>query len=136
MIAFSSEKIKEQWNRAPVALRLCIEALQAAFAGPVLVFRIDGHTRFEQGVHSTGLAGDVQLAGASEADYLAACRRVNEKFVVKGPGKQVCTLMMDPANLPSGKRLDTPHVHVQITLDWKCEPRRFLRDHEFIQSQS
>lgn len=133
MIGFTSDKIKEEWTKAPAPLRLVVEAMDQAHGGATFVFRVNSPTRFEGGVHSTGLAMDVQLRGMSPEAMLVLCIEINQRFPVKGPQKQVCTLMADPANLPSGKRMDTPHVHVQIPLDWKADPRAFLREYGYLQ---
>lgn len=134
MIGHSSEKIKDEWDKASVALRLVVEALDQAHGGATFVFRLNAPTRFESGVHSTGLACDVELRGRSSHEISRICCEVNRLFPIRGPGRQVCTLMDDPTNLPGGKRLDVPHVHVQISFDWKHDPRAFLRAHGYLQS--
>lgn len=131
MIGYTSEKVQKEWTKAPVALRLVAEALQKAWGGPMFVFRVDSPTKFEKGVHAAGLAMDVDLRGASEAELLAACRDVNNVFFPKGPGVQVATVKTNRANFPSGARIDRPHVHIQIPFDWKADPRAFLREHGF-----
>lgn len=135
MIGFRTEKLKEEWNRAPVALRLIAEALDLAHGGATFIFRVNAPTRFEQGVHASGLAMDVELRGRSVKELNRICQEVNAKFPAKGVARPMCTLMADPVNLPSGKRLDTPHVHVQIPFDYKHDPRAFLRLYGFTQSE-
>lgn len=135
MISFSSEKVQKEWSKAPVALRLVVEALALEHApGVTQVFRIQGHTKFEKGVHAAGLAVDLHFDGCSEERLQGLCRRLNERFFPKGPGVQVGTVKVNLANFPSGKRSDRPHVHVQIPFDWKTDPRRFLRDHGYTGS--
>lgn len=132
MIAFSSEKVQGEWTKAPVALRLVVEAMAMLHAPAVVkVFRVQANTKFEKGVHATGIAADLEFDGCSEERMAGLCRRLNERFFPKGPGVQVATLKTNLANFPSGRRADRPHVHIQIPLDWKCDPRRFLRDHGF-----
>lgn len=134
MIGYSTEKIEKEYHQASVVLRLVIEALQEVTGAGILIFRVVAPTRFEQGVHATGLSIDVQVLGTSEKAMLAGCVAVNQRFPVPGAAKQVCTLMADPINLPNGKRLDTPHVHVQIPFDWKADPRSFLEAYGFLES--
>lgn len=135
MIGFSSDKLMEEWTKAPVALRLILEALDLAHGGATFVLRVNAPTRFEGGVHATGLALDAELRGLSAEEISKLCCQVNAQFPVKGPGRQVCTLMEDPVNLPSGKRFDTPHVHVQIQFDWKHDPKAFLRAYGYLQRE-
>lgn len=132
MIGFRTEKLKEEWLRAAVALRLVVEALDEAHGGATFVFRVTAPTRFEHGVHSVGLAMDVELRGLSSEELNKICTFVNARFPVKGVARPVCSLQEDPANLPSGKRINTPHVHVQIPFDWKLEPRAFLEAYGYI----
>ena len=131
MIGFASEKVEKEWQKATVALKLVVEALDHAFAGASFVFRLDATTKFEKGVHATGLAADIELRGASEDEMLKACQIVNARFFPKGVGVPCATVKTNLANFPSGKRSDRPHVHIQIPFDWKSHPRRFLKDHGF-----
>lgn len=133
MIGFTTPKVKEEYHLSSVVLRLIVEALQAATGAGVLIFRVQAPTRFEDGVHSTGLALDLQLLGMEPGAQLIACIEINQKFPVPGAAKNVCTLKADPSNLPNGKRLDTPHVHVQIPFDWKAEPRAFLEAYGYLE---
>lgn len=132
MIGFSTEKVKEEYLKASVVLRLLVEAYQAETGANVLIYRVNSPTRFEQGVHSTGLAVDIMLPHIPEKELNRACVAMNKKFPAPGTSKQVFTLMADPSNLPNGKRLDTPHVHVQIPFDWKADPRAFLKGHGYL----
>lgn len=136
MIGFTTQKLKEEWLKAPVALRLIAEALDELHGGGTIVFRVNAPTRFEQGVHSTGLAMDINLIDRSMEELQRIASKINERFRVPGVARQVCTVMADPVNLPSGKRLDTPHIHLQIPFDWKHEPRAFLRAYGYIQSEN
>lgn len=136
MTGFTSDKIQREWSRAAVALRLVVEALAQEWGGVTLLFRLDAPTKFENGVHATGLAADVELHGATEEEMQRVCIAINERFVVKGPGIQVATLKKNLANFPSGRRSDRPHVHVQIPFDWKADPRRFLREHGYTEGQA
>lgn len=131
VIGFPTQKIKDEWAKAPVALRLVVEALDQAHGGASFIIRLRAGTRFESGVHSTGLAADIELRGSLSQEILEFCNEVNARFVAPGVAKQVCTLMEDPVNLPSGKRIDTPHVHVQIPFDWLADPRAFLKQYGY-----
>lgn len=133
MIGFTTPKIKDEYHQTAVPLRLVVEAFQELSGCAVLVFRVSAPTKFEQGVHSTGLALDIKVPLTPVNVLERACIEVNKRFPVPGAAKQVCTLMADPSNLPNGKRLDTPHIHVQIPFDWKAEPRAFLEAHGFLE---
>ncbi len=126
MIGFTSEKVQKEYQQAAVALRLVTEELDQAFGGACFVFRVDAPTKFERGVHSTGIALDVELRDATEEQMLAACKVVNQRFQFS------CTPKVNLANFPSGKRMDRPHVHVQISWRWKIEPREFLKEFGYI----
>lgn len=134
MIGYRSEKIEKEYMKAAVALRLIVERLSLEFPGTVWVFRVDAPTKFENGIHSTGLAMDVELEGATELQLFKACQEVNALFPVKNVMEPVCRPKVNKANFPSGKRMDRPHVHVQISWTWKTEPKSFLREFGYIEN--
>lgn len=136
MIGFASDKVEKEWAQAAVALRLVVEALDLEFGGACFVFRLDAPTKFENGCHATGRAADVELRGATEEEMERLVVLMNQKFPAKGLADPTYRLKFNRANFPSGRRNDRPHVHVQILFDWLSDPRRFLRDHGFIQSES
>lgn len=127
MLFYHSEKIKEEYNQAPVALRLIVDAVQFYCPGMATVFRVKGRKQFERGSHHQELAVDLLLHEAPYSDHIHACKMVNAKF-----GLTVATAVPAPCNMPSGKRADLPHVHVQIPFDWKADPRSFLKAYGFI----
>jgi hypothetical protein len=128
VLVYGSEKIQKEYVQSAVAIRLVVDAIQIYAAGhPIKVLRVKDRTKFEKGVHSTGLAVDIFIQlPQSELEYI--CARANARFQTT-----VATLVEEPANLPSGKRLDLPHIHVQIQFDWLANPRAFLKAYGFLQ---
>ncbi len=133
MLLFRSEKVRDEFSKATVSLRLVVEQLAMEYPGICEIFRVKAKTSFESGVHSTGIACDIILMDAREETIFKACQEVNKKFPVSPLHKQVCTLQIDPTNLPSGRRIDVPHVHVQIQFDWLADPRAFLKAFGYLE---
>lgn len=128
MILYYSPKVQKEFIESAVALRLVTDALVLLVNQPAHVFRVKARTKFEKGVHATGLALDLYF-NAQVDDLEYCCARVNARF------GQVCTVMPAPTILPSGKAIEQRHVHVQIQFDWLTNPRAFLKAYGFLQSE-
>lgn len=127
MIHFRSEKLRQEFNKSCVALRLVVERAVLEFQGITVIFRVRAPATHEGGAHGNGTACDIILEGARLETYEKVCLEVNRRFPTDPLQREVCTLVADPTNMPSGKRIDVPHIHVQIPFDWLNNPRSFLK---------
>lgn len=135
MLDFRSDKIRQEYNRAGVALRLVVERCVLEFQGVTLVFRVKAPNTFENGLHAKGMACDVILETARIETLERVAREANKRFPTDPLQRQVATVITVPTNLPNGKRIDVPHIHVQIPFDWLARPRAFLKKYGYTSTE-
>lgn len=135
MLDFRSDKIRQEYNRAGVALRLVVERCVLEFQGVTLVFRVKAPATFENGLHARGMACDVILERARIETLEQVAREANKRFPTDPLQRQVATVITVPTNLPNGKRIDVPHIHVQIPFDWISRPRAFLKKYGYTSTE-
>lgn len=135
MLDFRSEKIRQEYNRASVALRLVVERVVLEYQGITLCFRVKAPATFENGLHQNGVAADLLLEGARLETLESVAKEANKRFPTDPLQRQVCTVVMEPTNLPSGRRIDVPHLHLQIPFDWLNRPRAFLKKYGYTTTE-